>query len=214
MEYPHKKSFSKELLKQRQKKKPTKIIVIAVIVMLIAVGYALYMHFGEREIPTEETIVEKPSIAVLSFEDFSKEGDLEYLCDGMAEDIINKLSTLNNKLIVIARETSFSFKGKENPIGEIAKAINVDYVLEGSIQKAGNILRITAQLIKSADHSHVFSMPFNKEFNEEKIFAMQDSISLAIVDALKIKLLGEEKVAVEKRYTENIKAYNLYRNGI
>ena len=114
MQYPRKKSFAAELLEKRQKENPTTIaiLVIAVIVAIAAVGYALYIRFGTKEIPTEETIVEKPSIAVLSFVDMSAEKDQEWFCDGIAEGILNALSHVSG-LQVTGRTSAFAFKGKD-----------------------------------------------------------------------------------------------------
>jgi TolB-like protein/Tfp pilus assembly protein PilF len=152
----------------------------------------------------------KPSIAVLPFVDMSPNKDQEYFGDGMAEEIINALTHING-LHVVARTSSFAFKGKNASIGEIAKELNVANILEGSVRKSGDKLRITAQLIKVADGYHLWSEKFDRSL--EDIFDIQDEISLAIVAALKVKLLGNEKAAVVKRYTENLKAYDLYLKG-
>jgi len=210
MPYPLKKSFAAELLKKRQKKRPSAILVVAVIVAVIAAGYALYMRFGIKEIPTEESIVKKPSIAVLSFVDMSAEKDQEWFCDGIAEGILNALSHVS-RLQVTGRTSAFAFKGKDISIPEIGRQLNVEAVLEGSILKSGNRLRITAQLINVSDGFHLWSEEYDREM--KNVFDIRDEISLAIVNALKVELLGEEKIAIVKRYTEDLEAYNLYLKG-
>ena len=153
----------------------------------------------------------KPSIAVLPFVDMSSQKDQEYFCDGIAEELINGLSHIRN-LRVVARTSAFAFKGKDVDLRDIGRKLNVDTVLEGSIRKAGNKLRITAQLIKVEDGFHLWSEKFDREM--EDIFAIQDEISKAIVDNLKIALLAQEKAAIEKRHTDDAEAYNLYLKGL
>ena len=150
------------------------------------------------------------SIAVLPFHDMSPQKDQEYFCDGMTEEIINALTHVES-LKVIARTSSFAFKERYEDIREIGKKLDVETLLEGSVWKADNRIRITAQLIKVADGSHLWSEKFDREIDD--VFAIQDEISLAITDNLKVKLLGEEKAAIVKRHTENLEAYNLYLKG-
>jgi serine/threonine protein kinase/Tfp pilus assembly protein PilF len=157
---------------------------------------------GERE--------HKPSIAVLPFADLSPNRDQEYLCDGISEDIISALSQVED-LRVPARTSSFAFRGKETDIREIGRALNVEKLLEGSVQKAGNRLRITVQLVNIADGYHIWSERFDRDMDD--IFAIQDDISLAVVDRLKGELKTGERARVKKRYTENLEAYNLYLKG-
>ena len=153
----------------------------------------------------------KPSIAVLPFVDMSPQKDEEYFCDGIAEELINALTKIKN-INVVARTSAFAFKGKTIDVREIGRMLNVEKVLEGSVRKAGNKIRITAQLINVSDGYHLWSEKFDRDM--EDIFAIQDEISLAIVDNLKISLLKMEKEALLKRYTEDIEAYNLYLKGI
>jgi adenylate cyclase len=153
---------------------------------------------------------EVPSIAVLPFINISADPEQEYFCDGITEEIINALSHVE-ALKVIARTSAFAFKGKQEDIREIGKKLDVENLLEGSIRKAGNRLRITAQLVKVADGSHLWSEKFDREM--EDIFAIQDEISLAIVRELKVRLLKEEETAVVKRYTADTEAYEFYLKG-
>jgi len=153
----------------------------------------------------------KPSIAVLPFGNLSADPEQEYFCDGMAEEIINALAHLDG-LRVVARTSSFAFKGKHQDIREIGDALDVTAVLEGSIRKAGDRLRITAQLINVADGYHLWSERFDRTL--EDVFTIQDEISMAIVDKLKVELLGREREGILKKYTNNLDAYNAYLMGL
>ena len=150
------------------------------------------------------------SIAVLPFQDMSPQRDQEYFCDGMSEEIINALTHVES-LKVIARTSAFAFKDKHEDIREIGRKLGVETILEGSIRKSDNRIRITAQLIKVDDGSHLWSDRFDRDMKD--VFAIQDEISLAIVDNLKILLLGKEKAAILKRYTEDLEAYMFYLKG-
>ena len=152
----------------------------------------------------------QPSVAVLPFANLSADPAQEYFCDGMAEEIINSLAQLD-KLRVVARTSSFAFKGKNEDIREMGRQLGVETLLEGSVRRAGNRLRVTTQLINVADGYHLWSERFDREM--EDVFAIQDEISLAVTDALKLRLLGEEKKKVVKRHTENFKAYRAYLKG-
>jgi len=183
------------------------IPALVVVALVIAVAIILQLLPHRETVPSESG---KPSIAVLPFEDLSPQKDQGYLCDGLAESFINVLTKIKD-LRIPARTSSFSFKGKERNIQEIGQELNVETVLEGSIQKSGNRVRITVKLINVLDESLLWSEQYNREIND--IFAIQDEISLAIVDTLKVSLLGEEKSQLTKRYTESIEAYNLYLQG-
>ena len=154
---------------------------------------------------------EKPrardSICVLPFANMSGEPEQEYFSDGITEDIITDLSKVS-ALSVIARNTAFTFKGQTLDVKEVAKSLGVTHVLEGSVRKAGNRVRITAQLIDGAAGDHVWADRYDRDLTD--IFEIQDEISKAIVDALKVKLLPQEKKAIESRGTSNVDAYNLY----
>jgi len=150
------------------------------------------------------------SIAVLPLINMSADPDNEYFCDGMAEEIINALTHIEN-LKVIARTSAFMFKGKNEDVREIGKKLDVETLLEGSVRKAGNRLRITVQLIQASDGMHIWSEAYNRELKD--VFAIQEEISLAIVENLKVKLLRQEKEAIVKRHTEDLEAYNLYLKG-
>jgi len=149
----------------------------------------------------------KLSICVLPFSNMSGDPEQEYFSDGVSEDIITDLSKVS-ALGVIARNTAFTFKGKNVEIPEVARRLGVSHVLEGSIRKAGNRVRITAQLIDGASGEHTWAERWDRDLTD--IFALQDEISQAVVAALKVKLLPEEKKAIAQRGTDNVEAYNLY----
>jgi adenylate cyclase len=155
--------------------------------------------------PAEEP--RKLSICVLPFANMSGDVEQEYFSDGISEDIITDLSKVS-ALDVVSRNTAFSFKGKNVKVTQVARELNVSHVLEGSVRKAGGRVRITAQLIAGSKDSHIWAERYDRDLND--IFALQDEISEAIVAALKLKLLPEEKKAIEQRGTNSVEAYNLY----
>ena len=147
------------------------------------------------------------AICVLPFANMSGEAEQEYFSDGISEDITTDLSKVS-ALDVIARNTAFTFKGRSLDVCEVARTLGVSHVLEGSVRKAGSRVRISAQLIDGETGSHVWAERYDRELTD--IFAIQDEISKAIVEALKIRLLPEEKKAIETRGTSSAEAYNLY----
>ena len=146
------------------------------------------------------------SIAVLPFVDMSQAKDQEYFSDGLSEELLNLLAQLP-QLRVIARTSSFSFKGKEVDVATIAKALGVAHVLEGSVRKSGKTLRITAQLIRASDSSHLWSQTYDRELTD--IFKVQDEIAGAVVDALKLQLLPSQALTNPNR-SSNTEAYNQF----
>jgi TolB-like protein len=154
-----------------------------------------------------QKIVSEKSIAVLPFTDMSPTRDQEYLGDGLAEGLLNILSQIKG-LKVTGRSSSFSFKNKNTDLTTIGKALNVENILEGSIQKAGNRVRITVQLINAADGFHIWSQMYDQEMDD--IFALQDGICSKISEHLKVTLLEDRETAISKRPTKSLKAYELF----
>jgi TolB-like protein len=150
------------------------------------------------------------SVAVLPFKDMSPQQDQGYFCEGLAEELINALTQVRG-LRVAARTSAFSFKGKDVDIREIGRILNVGAILEGSIQKSGKRVRITAQLINVSDGYHLWSERYDRSMKD--IFAVQDEISLTIVDKLRVELMGGEREKITKRHTQDKNAYNLYLKG-
>ncbi len=147
------------------------------------------------------------SIAVLPFENIGGGGEPQYFSDGLTEELINALSNIE-ELKVVARTTAFFYKGKQEDIRKIGRELNVKNVLEGTVRKSGNQLRITVQLIDVEDGFHIWSNRFDRRLDD--VFTIQDEIALAVADHLRIKLLGDEKPRVIKHETKNSEAYNLY----
>jgi adenylate cyclase len=164
---------------------------------------------GAPDASTEETrpARQKVSVCVLPFQNMSGDSEQEYFSDGISEDITTDLSKVS-ALEVIARNTAFQFKDQSLDVCDVAKKLGVSHVLEGSVRKAGDRVRITAQLIDGKTGGHVWADRFDRDLTD--IFAIQDEISKAIVEALKIKLLPQEKKAIQTRGTSSVEAYNVY----
>jgi adenylate cyclase len=151
--------------------------------------------------------IRQVSVCVLPFANMSGDPEQEYFSDGISEDITTDLSKIS-ALEVIARNTAFTFKGQSCDVSEVARKLGVSHVLEGSVRKAGSRVRITAQLIDGRTGGHLWADRFDRDLTD--IFAIQDEISKAIVEALRVKLLPSEKKAIENRGTTDADAYNLY----
>jgi Predicted integral membrane protein len=160
-----------------------------------------------RAAPSPKPALAKPSIVVLPFTNMNGDPEQEYFSDGITEDIITDLSQVS-AIFVIARNTAFTFKGRPLESGELAHQLKVGYVLEGSVRKAGNRIRITAKLIDGATGGHLWAERFDRDFAD--IFALQDEISKNVVAALRLKLLPEELKAITTRPTANAQAYKFY----
>jgi adenylate cyclase len=146
-------------------------------------------------------------ICVLPFANMSGDPEQEYFSDGITEDVITDLSKVS-ALAVVSRNSAFMYKGKLVDVPKVARELKVQYVLEGSVRKSGGRVRISAQLVDGANNDNVWAERYDRDLSD--IFALQDEISEAIVKALKLKLLPEEKKAIEQRGTSNLDAYNLY----
>ena len=189
--------------------------------LLILGGGAVWYYQGTNDAPAaisvpatarSSTVAAIPgdaSIAVLPFVNMSSDPEQEYFSDGLSEQVLNLLSKIP-ELRVIARTSSFAFKGKEDvDVATIGQRLNVTHVLEGSVRKSGNRVRITAQLINAADSSHQWSETYDRELTD--IFAVQDEIALAVVDQLKLALLNDDLPA--RSTTTSLEAYNFYLQG-
>jgi adenylate cyclase len=183
----------------------------AVFEQLVRAIGALLKQAGAAHAPSHPSAAAQErhavSICVLPFTNMSGDAEQEYFSDGISEDIITDLSKVS-ALHVVARNTAFTFKGKAVDIKEIARQINVRYVLEGSVRKSGNRVRITGQLIDGETGNHLWAERYDRDLAD--IFAMQDEISQAIVTALKVRLLPEEKKSLAKRATTSAEAYELF----
>jgi TolB-like protein/cytochrome c-type biogenesis protein CcmH/NrfG len=207
-------------------KSGNKFNLMMTVVLVLALSYFAYDKFvlsTEREAALIEsvtqTVTEPPantdastesykSIAVLPFVNMSSDPEQEYFSDGISEELLNVLAKIES-LKVAARTSSFSFKGQNKPVGEIADVLGVDHILEGSVRKSGSKIRITAQLIRVSDGFHMWSETYDREL--VNIFAIQDEITAAIVNQLRIKLDVQEQIA--STTTSNHEAYQEYLKG-
>ena len=162
------------------------------------------------ESPSMKFLIPEKSIAVLPFVNMSNDPEQEYFSDGIAEEILTSLSHIKN-LKVAGRTSSFQFKGKNVDLRELGEKLGVATVLEGSVRKQRNSLRITVQLIKVEDGFHIWSEKYDREIDD--IFAIQDEIALAVTEKLKITLLEDERVLITTNPTENQEAYDYYLKG-
>jgi serine/threonine-protein kinase len=205
---------------------PRKFAIFIVGVAVIAAGLLVFQFLRPKSTPTAQSASEQlrrdgqseaatgsnpaKSIAVLPFVNMSADKNDEYLSDGVSEELITALSKITG-LQVKARTSSFAFKGKNEDIQKIGELLHVSHLLEGSVAKAGNKLRITAQLIQASDGNHEWSDTYDREMQD--IFAVRSEVAQQVAATLKVRLLGEEKKQLDKKPTENLEAYNLYRQG-
>ena len=190
-------------------------IITALVIAVLFLGYEAY--FSAPQNNAENLTVENQlsdnnltSIAVLPFVNMSDDPEQEYFSDGLSEELLNVLARVQ-QLKVAARTSSFYFKDKNMDIKEIAEKLDVEHVLEGSVRRSGNKLRVTAQLIKAANGYHLWSETYDYEFDD--IFKIQDEISAAVVQQLKVTLLNEELVVLTEHGTSNPEAQDAYLKG-
>jgi len=160
--------------------------------------------------PDPGSIANTPSIAVMPFLNLSTDPGNEYFCDGLAEELLNALTKIR-RLFVVARASAFSFKGKDLDAREIGRRLNVDTILEGSVKRADDRLRVSVHLINTDNGFQIWSERFDRRMTD--LFALQDEITLAIVDQLKVELLEKEKLALLGRHPVDLEAFNLYLKG-
>lgn len=153
---------------------------------------------------------DRPSVVVLPFNNMSGDAEQEYFSDGITEDLITDLSKISG-LLVVARHTAFTYKDKSVKVKQLGQELGVDYVLEGSVRKAGSRVRVTGQLINSQDGGHLWADRFDRDLTD--IFAIQDEITHAIVDQLRVQLLPQEKKSIAQTPTDNVEAYTYYLMG-
>jgi adenylate cyclase len=200
--------------------KPKKLrwaLIAAVILIVIAGTFAIWKFYFDPpriEITSVDKkalpLPEKPSIAVLSFDNMSDDPEQEYFSDGISEDIITDLSKIS-RLIVIARNSSFAYKGKSVNVQQIGQDLKVRYLLEGSVRKAGDQVRINAQLIDASNGQHLWAERYDGKMDD--IFALQDKITRKIISALTLKLTAGEQKALTDRGTDNLQAYDEFLKG-
>ena len=197
-------------------RKPFLAGAVALLVLIIGAGvWNFYWRAPKIEPASKDKMAfplpDKPSIAVLPFVNMSDDKSQEYLADGVTENIISALSQVPN-LLVIARNSTFTYKGKPVKVQQVAEELGVRYVLEGSVQKSGDTLRITAQLIDAITGHHVWSERYNREL--KNIFALQDDITMKVITALQVKLTVGEGARLQAKGTKNLEAYLKYLQGL
>ena len=198
----HKLEFKAELKRSTATRKLAAFIVLAAIVVGAIFAFQMSRH---RAVPLP--FFPEKSIAVLPFLDLSQAKDQEYFCDGMSEEILDALAKVDG-LRVVARTSSFSFKGKNPDVSDLGKKLNVENVVEGSVRRDGNRVRISAQLINARNGLQLWSETYEREL--QGVFALQDEITRAIVDALKIKLA----ISLPAHEQHNTEGYDLYLQGL
>jgi len=188
-----------------------KVLFVSIGVFIVIVAYAIFSRFFAPSI--EEPGSQRKMLAVLPFENLGP-ADHEYFADGMMDELTTQLAKVSG-LGVISRLSAIKYKKTEKNLRQIGSELGVDYVLEGSVlwDKRGNTsrVRISSQLIRVSDNTHLWAERYDRNLND--IFAIHSEISQAIIDKLKLRLLGSEKTALTKRSTENLEAYNLYLKG-
>ncbi len=188
---------------------PKKLLVpVLAGLALVVIAIVIWKLLPEKEALPPESV--QPSIAVLPFEDLSPDKDQASLCDGFSESLINALTKIED-LRVPARTSSFSFKGQDHSFQEIGERLNVKSVLEGSVQRAGDELRITVKLINVSDESVQWSEQYSRKLDD--VFSIQDEITLNVVEVLKVKLARADRAELTKRDTTSAEAYQLYLQG-
>ena len=198
-----------KIIGEKRKTKRWMAVAVAAVILIGLAGWYLYFEQSKRVEPASVKqmvypLPDKPSIAVLPFTNLSSEKEQEYLCDGLAEGIIDGLAK-SNRLFVIARNSSFTYKGKPTKIKQVAEDLGVRYVLEGSIQKAGDRVRITAQLIDALSGHHLFSERYDRQLKD--ILTLQDEITMKVLTAVQVKLTVGEGAIFSAKGTKNLDAY-------
>ena len=184
--------------------KPVRVYSISLGTTLAGTTTGAAMKREER--PQER----RPSVAVLPFTNMSGDPEQEYFSDGITEDIITDLSKISG-LFVVARNTAFTYKDKPRTVQQVGQELGVQFLLEGSVRKAGSRVRVTGQLVSTEEGDHIWAERFDRDLTD--IFAIQDEITHAIVEQLKVKLLPQERNSIEQTPTDNVEAYTYYLRG-
>ncbi len=191
-------------------KKRLKVSDVIIFLLLVAVIVLAYPRIFNKNKTEPEGQSWTHSIAVLPFADMSPNRDQEFFCDGMSDEIINALTNVDN-LRVIARTSAFSFKGKNMDVRTIGNELGVANLLEGSVRKSGNQLRVIVRLVGTSDEALLWSEEYNRNLTD--VFAIQEEIALSVVDQLKMSLLGPEEERIKMRLTDNLEAHHNYLRG-
>jgi adenylate cyclase len=200
-----------ELRAEPKRGQKTAIVVLAALLLIVGGLLIWRTAFPPVQVASVEKMAfplpDKPSIAVLPFDNLSKDPDQEYFSDGLTEEIIASLSSVP-KLFVIARNSTFTYKGKPVKVQQVSEELGVQYVLEGSVRKSGDKIRITAQLIDAITGNHLWAEQYDRDLKD--IFAVQDEITKNIITAMQVKLTEGEEVKAASKGTNNLEAYLKY----
>ena len=203
--------FEGKLIGFEKKTSKSKWMGVAAVIVIIVIGLLIYQVYQSKQIlPVKEALAEKPSIAVLPFDNMSNDPEQEFFSNGISDDLITDLSKVPN-FLVISRNTSFAYRGKSLTIEQIAKELNVRYVLEGSVQKANNLVRINAQLIDASTGHHLWAERYDGSTAD--IFALQNKITQKIATSLAVKLTDEDQDHLAQKGTNNVEAYEAFLKG-
>jgi TolB-like protein/cytochrome c-type biogenesis protein CcmH/NrfG len=202
--------FRRQLQVQRLKFTPWRRTVQGVVAVVLLVGAGLLGRYVYHPAPPGLPLPDKPSIVVLPFDNMSNDPSQDYFSDGITEDITTDLSKLAS-LFVISRNSAFTYKGKAVKVQDVSREVGVRYVLEGSVRRSDNQLRITAQLIDATQGQHLWSERYDRPLQD--IFAVQDEIRQKIVLALRVKLTPEEQTRFKRAPTNNLEAYDYFLRG-
>jgi non-specific serine/threonine protein kinase len=190
--------------------RPKMLVAAAIVLVALAGGYAGLRWFRSRSVPAAATVPAKPSVAVLPLQNLSGDPANEYFSDGMTEEISTKLSHIQG-LTVASHTSAARLKGTQKDSQEIGRELQVRYLLEGSVRKAGNQVRVNVQLTDSATGFQIWADDFTGDLKD--VFAMQEQTAIKIARALNLRLSPQEEQAVERRYTQNVEAYDAYLRG-
>ena len=214
-------TVQKVIADNKVKRKTWKKVALSAIIVLVVVAggfigwYLYHRQAAQIELASSDKMAfplpDMPSIAVLPFDNLSDNPEQEYFSDGMTDDLITDLSKISG-LFVIARNSSFQYKGQSVDIKKVSRELGVLYVLEGSVRRAGDKIRINAQLIDATTGGHLWAERYDRDLKD--IFALQDEVTQKIVAALAVKLTEDEQKRLVRKYTDNIEAYDFYLQGM
>ena len=203
--------FEGKLIGVEKKASKSGWLGVAAAAIVLIIGTLLWQVYQNKAVsPVKEASAEKPSIAILPFENISNDPEQEYFSDGLTDELIGDLAKISG-ILVISRNSAFTYKGKQVKISQVAKELNVRYVLEGSVQKSGDKVRIRAQLIDGKTDHHLWAESYDGVLKD--IFDLQDKITERIVSALAVKLSPYEQEKVAHRGTDNVLAYEVFLKG-
>lgn len=206
---PNSRQIAKSIKGKKQSSTLQKVLIPVMIAAILA--FAGYWFNSEDAGPESFTSTLQPSIAVMPFRDLSQTQDQSYFCDGVAEEILNQLASLN-ELKVAGRTSSFSFRDRNATVSEIGEALKVSHILDGSVKRAGNQVRISTQLIDASNGYQLWALSFDRELTD--IFKVQDEITDSVIEALSISIIKDQSLGRSTEPVNNSLAYDAYLKGV